>query len=66
MAEEITIRKKSPRKGDDGHKIVSVRMKEETIERLDELSQNTNRSRNELINLLLESALRIVKIEGEE
>lgn len=63
MAEGITIRKKNPRKGDDGHKIVSVRLKDETIEQLDELAQSTNRSRNELINILLESALRIVKIE---
>lgn len=63
MAEEIRIKKKYPNRGDDGHKIVSVRMKDELIAQLDELSNKTNRSRNELINLLLESALPIVKIE---
>ena len=63
MAEEITIKKKMHRHGDDGHKIVSVRMKDELIERLDALSVDTNRSRNELINLLLTAALDIVKIE---
>ena len=63
MPEEIRITKKSPRRGDDGHKIVSVRMKDETIERLDALAEKTNRSRNELINMLLESALDIVKVE---
>lgn len=63
MAEEIRIKKKSPTRGDDGHKIVSVRMKDELLSRLEDLSTKTNRSRNELINLLLESALDIVKVE---
>ena len=63
MAEEIKIKKKIPKRGDDGYKIVSVRMKEELLERLDRLSVDTNRSRNELINLLLEASVDIVKIE---
>jgi len=63
MAEEIKITKKSPRRGDDGYKIVSVRMKDDTIARLDTLSEQTNRSRNELINILLDAAIGIVKIE---
>ena len=63
MAEEIKITKKSARRGDDGYKAVSVRMKEEMIERLDVLSAKTNRSRNELINLLLDAAIEIVKVE---
>ena len=63
MPEEIKITKKRPHRGDDGHKIVSVRMKDETIERLDALAKKTNRSRNELINMLLDSALDIVKVE---
>lgn len=63
MAQEIRITKKPVRRGDDGYKVVSVRMREEMIEQLDELSGKTNRSRNELINMLLESALNIVKVE---
>ena len=63
MEKEIKIKKKSARRGDDGYKVVSVRMKEEMIERLDDLSAKTNRSRNELINLLLDEALEIVKVE---
>ncbi len=63
MAEEIKITRKSARKGDDGYKVVSVRMKDETVEKLDVLSAKTNRSRNELINILIESAINIVKIE---
>ena len=63
MDKEIKITKKTPRRGDDGYKIVSVRMKEEMLERLDRLAAQTNRSRNELINLLLDSAREIVKVE---
>lgn len=63
MAEEIRIRKKLPKHGDDGYKVVSVRMKDELIEKLDKLSTDTNRSRNELINLLLNASVDIVKIE---
>ena len=63
MADVIKITKKGTRRGDDGCKIVSVRMKDELIERLDELSAKTNRSRNELVNLLLNAAIDIVKIE---
>lgn len=63
MAEEIKIKKKVSKRGDDGYKIVSVRMKDELIEKLDKLSADTNRSRNELINMLLCAAVDIVKIE---
>ena len=63
MTGEIKITKKSAKRGDDGYKIVSVRMKESTIEQLDVLSARTNRSRNELINFLITSALELVKIE---
>ena len=63
MDKEIKITKKMPRRGDDGYKIVSVRRKEEMLDRLDRLAAQTNRSRNELINLLLDSAMEIVKVE---
>ena len=63
MADVIKITKKSHRRGDDGYKVVSVRMKDELIARLDELSAKTNRSRNELVNLLLDAAIDLVKVE---
>ena len=63
MSNEIKIKVRSAQRGDDGYKVISVRMKEELVERLDELSDKTNRSRNQLINLLLESAIELVKIE---
>ncbi len=63
MTGKIKISKKTERKGEDGYKIVSVRMKEELVDQLDDLSAKTNRSRNELINLLLREAISIVSIE---
>ena len=61
---EILLTVKKQKKGDDGHKIVSVRMKDELLEKLDELSEKTNRSRNELINTLLEKAIQITTIQS--
>ena len=63
MNKSITIKKKHSNRGDDGYKIVSVRMKEDLVDRLDVLSAETNRSRNELINILLDSAIKIVNVE---
>ena len=63
MADVIKITKKNVRRGDDGCKIISVRMKDELITRLDDLSAKPNRSRNELVNVLLNAAIDIVKIE---
>lgn len=63
MNKSITITKKTSKRGDDGYKIVSVRMKEDLVDQLDVLSAETNRSRNELINLLLDSAIKIVDVK---
>ena len=56
MKDKLIIPKK-PLKGDDGFKTFSIRIKDETVEKLDKLSQETNRSRNELINILLDWAV---------
>ncbi|MBQ2811969.1 MAG: CopG family transcriptional regulator [Clostridia bacterium] len=63
MEKSIKITKKNAVKGDDGHKVISVRMKDETLNKLDDLVMKTNRSRNELVNLLVEKAMEIVEIE---
>lgn len=55
VKEELIIKKKL--KGEDGFKTFSIRIKEETVLRLDELSEETNRSRNELINILLDFSI---------
>ncbi len=56
MKEKLIINKKSF-KGEDGYKTFSIRIKDETVTKLDTLSQETNRSRNELINILLDFAI---------
>ena len=57
MAEaKIVISKKSGLIGDDGYKTFSVRVKDATVAQLDEIAKATNRSRNELINILLDFA----------
>ena len=58
----IRITKKSARRGEDGNRVVSVRLKEIILQRLDNLSSETNRSRNELINILLDYAVDNVEI----
>lgn len=50
------------KKGDDGYKVISVRIKEGTLQKIDDLSQKSNRSRNELINIILESSVDDVEI----
>ncbi len=56
MKEKLIIKKK-PLKGDDGYKTFSIRIKEDTVSKLDNLSSKTNRSRNELINILIDWAI---------
>lgn len=45
------------RKGDDGYKLLSIRIRETVADRLDAIATQTNRSRNEVISILLEFAL---------
>ncbi|MBE6740220.1 MAG: ribbon-helix-helix protein, CopG family [Ruminococcaceae bacterium] len=56
MKEKLIINKKSL-KGEDGYKTFSIRIKDETVANLDKLAEQTNRSRNELINILLDYAI---------
>ena len=55
MKEKLVIKKRL--KGEDGYKTFSVRITDETTERLNKLASQTNRSRNELINILLDYAM---------
>ena len=57
MAKDDLILKRKRDKGDDGYKVFSIRVPEETVDRLDDLSSKSNRSRNELINILLNYAM---------
>lgn len=52
----LVIKPKRP-KGEDGYKTFSIRIKEETVARLEEIAAISGRSRNELIGTFLEYAL---------
>lgn len=56
MNKKLVITKKNLT-GEDGYKTFSIRIKEETVAKLDKLASDTNRSRNELINILLDFAI---------
>ena len=56
MKEKLIINKKTL-KGEDGYKTFSIRIKDSSVIKLDNLSKATNRSRNELINILIDYAI---------
>ncbi len=62
MKEKLIINKKSL-KGEDGYKVFSIRIKDETVNNLEALSKETNRSRNELINILLDYAIKNCEVK---
>jgi predicted transcriptional regulator len=62
MSKMITIQKKDSVKGEDGYKTFSIRIKESIVTTLDDLATESNRSRNELINIILEQALDNIKV----
>lgn len=52
-------------KGDDGYKTFSVRLREDIVEKLDNISAQTGHSRNELIGIFLEYAAERCVIESK-
>lgn len=59
MAERLIIRKR----GDDGYKTFSIRIKNETVDKIDELSKESNLSRNLLIQEMLDFAIDKIDIK---
>lgn len=51
------------KRGEDGTKIISVRIKEDTLIALDEIAKESNYSRNELINIILCHGVKNIEIE---
>lgn len=51
------------KRGDDGNRIITVRICEDTLAELDRLAAESNRSRNELINLILAHGVKNIEIE---
>lgn len=62
--DDLIVKPKRP-KGEDGHKVFSIRIKEDTVSKLDKISMQTGRSRNELIGMFLDYALERCKVEEE-
>lgn len=60
MKNEPLIIKK---RGEDGSKIISIRISEELLSKLDKIAAECNYSRNELINLLLSHGVENIVIE---
>lgn len=60
--DKLLIKPKRP-KGDDGHRVFSVRLKEDMVIQLDVLAADTGYSRNELIMKLLQFALERCEVE---
>lgn len=54
---------KIKKRGDDGNRVISVRIKETTLAELDRIATESNYSRNELINLILEHGIKNIEIE---
>lgn len=51
------------KRGEDGYRIISVRIRESTLARIDAAAEMSNRSRNEIINILLDHGIDVLEIE---
>lgn len=60
MKNEPLIIKK---RGEDGSRVITVRLKEDILAALDQLAADSNYSRNELINIILRHGIENIKIE---
>lgn len=63
MPEDKLIIKAQKLQGNDGYRTFSIRIKEEIVDSLDSISNQTGRSRNELIGVFLEYAIKNCRIE---
>lgn len=57
--EPLVIKKR----GEDGNRIITVRIKEDTLAELDKIASESNYSRNELINIILSHGVKNIEIE---
>ena len=52
------------KRGEDGNRVITVRIKEDTLAALEKIAAEANYSRNELINLILKHGVENMIIEG--
>ena len=60
MKNEHLILKK---RGEDGSRVITLRIKEDILASLEKLAAESNYSRNELINIILRHGIENIKIE---
>ncbi len=60
MGKEPLVIKK---RGEDGNKIITVRIKEDILKELDRIAGESNYSRNELINIILDYGVHNIEIQ---
>ncbi|MBQ8826835.1 MAG: CopG family transcriptional regulator [Oscillospiraceae bacterium] len=66
MPKKLKITKRSNIKGDDGYKVFSIRIKEDVLNILDDISIKTNRSRNDIINMMIEFGIANCEIDEND
>ena len=54
MSEKLRLTKRDNLKGEDGYKVFSIRIKDSTVQSLDDICARTNRSRNEISGIMLQ------------
>ncbi|MBP1551407.1 MAG: ribbon-helix-helix protein, CopG family [Oscillospiraceae bacterium] len=54
---------KIKKRGEDGNKVITVRIKEDLLSEIDRLANESNYSRNELINVILRHGVENIEIE---
>ena len=54
---------KIKRRGEDGSRVITIRIREDTLAELDRIAAESNYSRNELINLILDYGIKHIEIE---
>lgn len=58
MSDSIKIKKR----GEDNHRVISISIGADLLDKLDEIAGESNRSRNEVINLILEHGVENIEI----
>lgn len=62
MADKTKSPLQLKKRGEDGNKVITVRIKESTLNEIDRISSDVNCSRNELINIILEYGIENIEI----
>ena len=57
---------KIKKRGEDGTRVITVRIQEETLQALDRISAESNYSRNEIINRILSHGVENIEIVSSQ